>query len=136
MPNNDKLPPEILRKILEELNTLDDRGTTLTQIIEDYAEPDNSTVYIVCNTAQRIDILSAMRVCRFWRNMVFDILYKEDTSNWKWTADDWTVCQRMFELKEMENRILQGPTSWDVPAIGRRGARKPGWGMWEQGDQW
>jgi len=161
MANNDKLPPEILRKILEEVNVLDrsswkqpedvervfvsQRGTdyskNFSSIVEDYAKGRGSMVKVaLCRPhgprMKRINILNAMRVCRYWRNMAFSIMYKEDVSNWKWTANDWTVCQRMMQLRELENLMMHGPTSWDVPVTGRRGTRKPGWGMWEQGDRW
>lgn len=161
MTNNDKLPPEILRKILEEVNILDlsslrypgdiigniegDKRahgtTTYSWVVEDYARGEKSTVKANFRRpnavrAKPIAILNAMRVCTYWRNMVFSILYKEDVSSWKWTSEDWTVCQRMVQLRELENLMMYGPTNWDVPVTGKRDARKPGQGMWEPGDQW
>lgn len=160
MANNDKLPPEILRKILEEVNVLTRSGwkhpeddvrvvesqcgtdcsTKFSSIVEDYAKGRGSIVKVaLCRPhgprTKHIDILNAMRVCRYWRNMAFNIVYKQDVSKWKWTADDWTVCQRMMQLRELENLMMYGPTSWDVPVSGRRGTRKPGWGMWKKGDR-
>ncbi|KAK5092151.1 hypothetical protein LTR70_005756 [Exophiala xenobiotica] len=119
MPNNDKLPPEVLRQILEEVNILDlssfkyppdlDGSTgngrrecnsaTFTSVVEDYARGEKSGVKSSVKAyfdrpeaprAKPIAILNAMRVCTYWRNMVFSILYKEDVSSWKWTAEDWT----------------------------------------------
>lgn len=138
MPNNDKLPPEILRKIVEEVNILGlpslkcpadvdgniksgkrvcgSSGTTFTRVVEDYSRVEKSTVRAnFCRPnairAKPTAILNAMRVCRYWRNMAFSILYKEDVSNWKWTAEDWTVCRRMMQLRELENLLMHGPTN-------------------------
>lgn len=63
-------------------------------------------------------------------------MYKEDVSSWKWTAEDWTVCQRMLQLRELETLLMHGPTNWDVPVTGKRDARKSGRGMWEMGVEW
>jgi len=143
MPNNNKLPPEILRQILDELNILT-RGPchwTLTKVIAHYSKSSLSQIKADFSRqngprVKHTNMLNAMRVCKFWRNMVFSIFYKEDVSNWKWNVDDWTVCQRMMQLLEIEKLLIEGPTSWDVPVVGRRGTRKPGWSVWQQGDQW
>lgn len=90
MPNNDKLPPKVLRQILEEVNTLDSSSlkypagvnestgngkrvrssTTFTWVVEDYARGEKSTVKANFRRpnavrAKPIAILNAMRVCTY-----------------------------------------------------------------------
>lgn len=137
MPDNDRLPPEILRKVFNHLNFVKHPTNYFSDAVKFFPSGFKKNE-LTMRTYYGVDtsILNAMRVCRFWRNMVFSILFDEDVSSWEWTRENWTMCQRMFKLREVEDACLYGNISWDVADVRRGGTRKPGWGMWEKGDRW
>lgn len=83
MVNLADLPYEILSNIVSYLNILDTKGISLIR----YIQPQHGPAHIgitLHKSSPDASLFDTIRVCRSWRNLVFQQISKEDVSKGLW----------------------------------------------------
>lgn len=84
------MPVEILRQIFENRNVIDNDETTFTSLVNLHTWQGCRAVFglDIGWCVEHASIMQASRVCRRWRQIVLDMVFRETTSP-GWSNDGW-----------------------------------------------
>lgn len=80
------IPLEILQNIIGYLNVLDNKGTPLLRYVSAQYCPAHVGITFH-STNPDLSLFDAMRVCKSWRDSIFQQVFREDVS--KWSPERW-----------------------------------------------